>query len=74
MNIRTAFNHPIGQHREGRYFLDGYDSENRTAYEFLGCVGKRLNYHNPTNFTSLIELANSFQFMDITSTILFVRS
>jgi DNA polymerase elongation subunit (family B) len=35
-NIRTAFSHPEGQHRVGKYSCDGYDHP--FVYEFLGCA------------------------------------
>ena len=36
-SIRTNFNHPQGQKRIGKYYLDGYGEDDNTAYEFLGC-------------------------------------
>ena len=35
--IRTQFNHPRGQKRVDKYFLDGYLDDERKAFEFLGC-------------------------------------
>lgn len=38
LKIRNAFNHPKGQYKIGPYYVDGVCQENKTVYEFLGCL------------------------------------
>ena len=38
LEIRTAYNHPDGQRKVGKYYLDGYNKETGTAWEFNGCL------------------------------------
>lgn len=37
IKIRTQYNHPQGQKRVGKYYLDGFSEQGFRAFEFLGC-------------------------------------